>query len=86
MQKDETKEVEMDFPEDFKVEALAGKKAIYEIKVIDIREKILQEMEEAFFESMRVKMRKHFVNKSKDNRAKKRMKLLMEIVSKLLII
>lgn len=55
MQKDETKEVEMDFPEDFKVEALAGKKATYEIKVTDIREKILPEMDEAFFESMQVK-------------------------------
>ena len=55
MQKDETKEVEMDFPADFKVEALAGKKASYEIKVTDIREKILPEMDEAFFESMQVK-------------------------------
>ena len=55
MQKDEIKEVEMDFPADFKVEALAGKKASYEIKVIDIREKILPEMDEAFFESMQVK-------------------------------
>ena len=55
MQKDEIKEVEMDFPADFKVEALAGKKASYEIKVIDIREKILPEMDEAFFESLKVK-------------------------------
>ena len=55
MQKDETKEVEMDFPADFKIEALAGKKATYEIKVTDIREKILPEMDEAFFESMQVK-------------------------------
>ena len=55
MQKDETKEVEMDFPKDFKIEALAGKKAIYEIKVTDIREKILPEMDEAFFQSMQVK-------------------------------
>lgn len=55
MQKDETKEVEMDFPSDFKIETLAGKKATYEIKVTDIREKILPEMDEAFFESMQVK-------------------------------
>ncbi|MFL2825451.1 MAG: trigger factor [Coraliomargaritaceae bacterium] len=55
MQKDETKEVEMDFPADFKIEALAEKKATYEIKVTDIREKILPEMDEAFFESMQVK-------------------------------
>ena len=60
MQKDETKEVEMDFPADFKVEALAGKKASYEIKVTDIREKILPEMDEAFFESMQVKDEKAF--------------------------
>ena len=60
MQKDETKEVEMDFPVDFKVKALAGKKASYEIKVTDIREKILPEMDEAFFESMQVKDEKAF--------------------------
>ena len=55
MEKGGTKEVSMDFPEDFKVEVLAGKSAIYEISVEEVREKILPEMDEAFFQSMQVK-------------------------------
>ena len=55
MEKGGTKEVSMDFPKDFKVEALAGKSATYEISVEEVREKILPEMDEAFFQSMQVK-------------------------------
>lgn len=55
MKKGGTKEVSMDFPKDFKVEALAGKSATYEISVEEVREKILPEMDEAFFQSMQVK-------------------------------
>lgn len=55
MEKGETKEVTMEFPQDFKVEALAGKTATYEISVEEVREKILPEMDDAFFQSMQVK-------------------------------
>ena len=55
MEKGGTKEVSMDFPKDFKVDALAGKSATYEISVEEVREKILPEMDEAFFQSMQVK-------------------------------
>ncbi len=55
MEKGGTKEVSIDFPKDFKVEALAGKSATYEISVEEVREKILPEMDEAFFQSMQVK-------------------------------
>lgn len=55
MEKGGTKEVSMEFPKDFKVEALAGKTATYEISVEEVREKILPVMDEAFFESMQVK-------------------------------
>ena len=44
MEKGGTKEVSMDFPKDFKVEALAGKSATYEISVEEVREKILPEI------------------------------------------
>ena len=55
MEVGQTKEVEMKFPSDFQVEALADKTASYEIKVEEVREKILPEMDDAFFESLSVK-------------------------------
>ena len=55
MQIGEKKEVEMSFPEDFHVADLANKTAKYEISVEEVREKILPEMDAAFFESLKVK-------------------------------
>lgn len=55
MEVGQTKEVEMQFPADFSVEALADKTASYEIKVEEVREKILPEMDAAFFESLNIK-------------------------------
>ena len=55
MQISETKTVEMEFSDDFHVSDLAGKKASYEISVEEVREKILPEMDAAFFESLKVK-------------------------------
>ncbi|MGK0176924.1 MAG: trigger factor [Lentimonas sp.] len=55
MKAGDKKEVPMDFPEDFEFEALAGKKGIYSVEVEEVREKILPEMDEAFFKSMQLK-------------------------------
>jgi trigger factor len=55
MEVGQTKEVEMQFPSDFSVEALADKTASYEIKVEEVREKILPKMDAAFFESLNIK-------------------------------
>ncbi len=49
------KEVEMEFPADFEVAALAGHTAKYSLEVEEVREKVLPEMDEAFFKSMQVK-------------------------------
>ena len=49
------KEVSMDFADDFKVEALAGKSARYSIKVEEVREKVMPELSEDFFKSIQVK-------------------------------
>ncbi|MGC6456306.1 MAG: trigger factor [Coraliomargaritaceae bacterium] len=49
------KEVEMEFPADFEVAALAGHTALYALEVEEVREKILPELDEAFFKSMQVK-------------------------------
>lgn len=55
MKAGDQKEVTMDFAEDFEIEVLAGKQAIYSLEVEEVREKILPEMDEAFFKSMQLK-------------------------------
>ena len=55
MQAGDSKEVTMEFPEDFKPEALAGKTATYSIEAKEVREKVMPEMDAAFFESLQVK-------------------------------
>lgn len=49
------KEVTMEFPEDFSVASLAGNAATYSIEVEEVREKVLPELDEAFFKSLQVK-------------------------------
>ena len=55
MKAGETKEVTMEFPQDFKPEALAGKTVVYSVEAKEVREKVMPEMDDAFFESMQVK-------------------------------
>ncbi|MEM8867796.1 MAG: trigger factor [Verrucomicrobiota bacterium] len=54
MKAGDEKEVTMDFPEDFKPEALAGKSGVYSIKVEEVREKIMPELNEELFKSLQV--------------------------------
>jgi len=55
MQAGDEKEVSMEFAEDFKPEALAGKTAVYSLKAEEVREKVMPAMDDAFFASMQVK-------------------------------
>ena len=55
MQAGDEKEVTMEFAEDFKPEALAGKTAVYSLKAEEVREKVMPAMDDAFFTSMQVK-------------------------------
>ncbi|MFP4156928.1 MAG: trigger factor [Opitutales bacterium] len=48
------KEVTMEFPEDFKPEALAGKTATYSLKAEEVREKVMPELDEAFLKGLGV--------------------------------
>jgi ABC-type dipeptide/oligopeptide/nickel transport system ATPase component len=48
------KEVTMEFPEDFKPGALAGKTAIYSVKAEEVREKVLPELDEELLKSLGV--------------------------------
>ncbi|MDQ8193184.1 trigger factor [Coraliomargarita sp. SDUM461004] len=54
MKAGDTKEVTMEFPEDFQPEALAGKTAVYSIEAKEVREKVMPEMDQAFFDSLQV--------------------------------
>ncbi|MDR1590731.1 MAG: trigger factor [Puniceicoccales bacterium] len=49
------KDVEMDFPADFEIAELQGKKVIYHVKIFEIREKILPELDDVFFEKLKIK-------------------------------
>ncbi|MBT7865907.1 MAG: trigger factor, partial [Opitutales bacterium] len=42
-------------PADFTVEQLQGKKAVYSVEILEVRERKLPEMDDAFFESQQVK-------------------------------
>lgn len=55
MKAGDEKEVTMEFPKDFKPEALAGKTAVYQIKTEEVREKVMPKMDEDFFKSIQVK-------------------------------
>lgn len=54
MKAGDTKEVTMEFPEDFKPEALAGKTAVYSLEAKEVREKIMPVLDEAFFKGLQV--------------------------------
>jgi trigger factor len=49
------KEATFDFADDFEIQALSGKSATYSIKVEEVREKILPELNDDFFKSIQVK-------------------------------
>jgi len=55
MQAGDEKEVTMEFPADFKPDVLAGKTAVYSLKAEEVREKVMPEMDDAFFASVQVK-------------------------------
>jgi len=55
MKAGDEKEVTMDFPADFKPEALAGKKVVYSLKAEEVREKVMPELNEELFKSIQVK-------------------------------
>lgn len=52
MQKEEEKDIEVVFPEDYGSKDLAGAKAVFKIKLHEIKEKKLPEMDSDFFEDL----------------------------------
>ena len=67
MKAGDEKEVTMEFPEDFKPEALAGKTATYALKAEEVREKKLPTMDEAFFKSIQVEDEAQLRERIKEN-------------------
>jgi trigger factor len=55
MEIDDEKDIEMEFPVDFEITELQGKKVTYHVKVFEIREKVLPELDAVFFEKLKVK-------------------------------
>ena len=49
MKKDETKDIELTFPEDYGSKDLAGKDVVFKVKVNEIKNKVVPELDEEFF-------------------------------------
>lgn len=72
VKKGDEKEITIDFPGDFSVEALQGKSVLYKIRVSEVREKKLPEMNEAFFKAMNIESEEQLrENVEKDLRNRK---------------
>ena len=67
MKAGDTKEVTMEYPEDFKPEVLAGKTAVYSLEAKEVREKVMPEMDEAFFTSLQVKDKAELLDRLAEN-------------------
>lgn len=52
MKKGEEKEIEVTFPEDYHEESLKGEKATFKVKVNEVKEEVIPEVNEAFFEDL----------------------------------
>lgn len=60
MEAGDEKEVSMDFPGDFEIEALAGKKVLYAMEVHEVREQVLPELDEAFLKNFKADSMEEF--------------------------
>ena len=65
MKAGDKKEVTEAFPKDFEIKALAGKTGTYAVEVSEVREKILPELDEAFFKSLEVESLEALQEKAK---------------------
>ncbi len=72
----DTKDIEVTFPEDFAIEGLAGKKAVYSVEVLEVRERKLPDLDEAFFKAQGVEsmeaLRERVLNYVKGRKSQER--------------
>ncbi|HLP09302.1 MAG TPA: trigger factor [Opitutaceae bacterium] len=90
LNKGDKKEVTISFPADFHVAELAGKEAVYSLEVIEVREKVLPALDEAFFKGLQVdsldalkqRTREHLkYRKEMDNRASQRQQVTEKLAT-----
>lgn len=88
--KGDKKDVTIAFPADFHVTELAGKEAVYAVEVLEVREKVLPEVDEAFLKSLQVetvdalkeRTREHLkYRKEMDNRAAQRQQVTEKLAA-----
>lgn len=60
------KELTVTFPQDFAIEDLRGKSALYKIEIVEIRERVLPELNEEFFKSVHVKDEEELKNQVRE--------------------
>ena len=92
MSKGEKKTVEHEFEKDFEDKAVAGKKAVYELELLDIREKRLPELNEEFLKNLNAKDEAEFrerlakdisAEKTQHNEVQKRQKAVEQLLEKI---
>lgn len=52
MKKDETKDIKLSFPEDYGVDDLSGKEVVFKVKVNEIKNKVIPELDKDFFDDL----------------------------------
>ncbi len=55
MSKDEEKDIPLTFPEDYMAKDLAGQKVVFNVKVHDIKKRVIPELDEEFFKDLDMK-------------------------------
>lgn len=90
LSKGDKKDVTVAFPAEFHVVELAGKEAVYAIEVLEVREKVLPELDEAFLKGLQVdsvdalkqRTREHLkYRKEMDNRGAQRQQVTEKLAS-----
>jgi trigger factor len=72
MKANESKDIEILFPEEFKIRAIAGEKAIYHLKVHEVRECILPEVNEEFLKTIEIENLDQLKERIRENIKKQR--------------
>ena len=90
LSKGDKKDVKVSFPADFHVTELAGKEAVYAVEVLEVREKVLPEIDEAFLKGLQVdsldalkqRTREHIkYRKEMDNRGAQRQQITEKLAA-----
>ena len=82
MKKEENKDIELSFPEDYMAKDLAGQKVVFNVTVHDIKKRVIPELDEEFFKDLEyndVKTKEELENKVKEELQKEEQAKLDDI-------